>query len=166
MLTDKAAIAANRFGLGARPRDVTPIGRDPVPWLEAQLAAVPAAAPTAPTAPAARPASATVLAEVRDLQLVRQLVQRQNAQRRGAQPPAQPSQQPSQPPARRRAAQAQPERRAGGAAATPAVDADAVRDFATFVREQYATQVAERRRRAIETDAPFVERLMHFWSNH
>src|SRR5690606_26670618 len=32
--------------------------------------------------------------------------------------------------------------------------------------EQYAAQVAERYRHAIETDAPFVERLVHFWSNH
>src|SRR5205823_371194 len=33
MLTQNAAIAANRFGLGARPRDAAAIGSDPKGWL-------------------------------------------------------------------------------------------------------------------------------------
>ena len=156
MLTDKAAIAANRFGLGARPRDVAPIGRDPVPWLEAQLAAPAAASP-------AQRASAAVLAEARDLQLVRQAMQRRAAQARGSQEQPRQQQRARRPQAERQAAAARGER---NAAATPAVDAEAVRDFAAFMREQYAAQAAERYRRAIETDAPFVERLVHFWSNH
>ena len=36
-----AAIAANRFGLGARPGDLAPIGGDPVGWLSAQLGGTP-----------------------------------------------------------------------------------------------------------------------------
>ena len=34
-----SAIAANRFGLGARPGELERIGSDPVGWLGAQLAA-------------------------------------------------------------------------------------------------------------------------------
>jgi uncharacterized protein (DUF1800 family) len=38
-----SAIAANRFGLGARPGDLMRIGSDPVGWLEAQLEGTPPA---------------------------------------------------------------------------------------------------------------------------
>ena len=42
-----AAIAANRFGLGARPGDLTAIAEDPQGWLRAQL---PGGAPLMETA--------------------------------------------------------------------------------------------------------------------
>jgi uncharacterized protein (DUF1800 family) len=163
MLTDQAAIAANRFGLGARPQDAALVGREPAAWLEAQLTAPPAttAPPPAQTAANARraraagrepaassvqakPASAAVLAEARDLRLVRQVAQRQAPRRNAAAGASRP----------------------GNAATQPAVDVEAVRDFAAFIRDHYNAQVAERHRRAIETEAPFVERLVHFWSNH
>jgi uncharacterized protein (DUF1800 family) len=48
----------------------------------------------------------------------------------------------------------------------PGIDAEAIRDFARFVRDHYVEQTDERHRRALETDAPFVERLVHFWTNH
>ena len=41
MLADSAAIAANRFGLGARPGDLAAIGGDPRNWLRAQLRGAP-----------------------------------------------------------------------------------------------------------------------------
>ena len=47
MLSSSAAIAANRFGLGARPQDGAAIGNDPRGWLDAQLTAA-AKAPGAP----------------------------------------------------------------------------------------------------------------------
>ncbi len=34
------------------------------------------------------------------------------------------------------------------------------------MREHYVEQIDERHRRAIETERPFVERLVHFWANH
>ena len=37
-MTEQAIIAANRFGLGARPGDIASIGSDPRGWLEGQLA--------------------------------------------------------------------------------------------------------------------------------
>ena len=41
MLTQNAAIAANRFGLGARPGDAAAIGSDPKGWLERTLLDMP-----------------------------------------------------------------------------------------------------------------------------
>jgi uncharacterized protein (DUF1800 family) len=134
MLKPEAAIAANRFGLGARPGDTGLIGNDPKDWLLRQLEAPRASAP-----PANPPASAQVLAQIRDLRVVRQTV----AQRRvGARP-----QDRSPPP-------------------PPVIDEQAIREFGSYLREQYIAQTTERHRLAIETDRPFVERLVHFWSNH
>src|SRR6185503_9106812 len=136
MLTPQAAIAANRFGLGARPGDAGRMGRDPRGWLAAQLEGARAGSP-----PSSPPASAHVLAEVRDLRIARQIA----AQAR-ADLTQQP--QPTAPPA------------------SPGIDRQAIREFGAYVREHYVEQTADRYRRAIETDRPFVERLVHFWSNH
>jgi uncharacterized protein (DUF1800 family) len=138
MLTIEAAIAANRFGLGARPRDAARIGRDARGWLLAQLErsddAVPSAGP---------PASARVLGEVRELRVVRQAAAQARANLR--RPPNATA--PTPPP-------------------SAGIDREAVREFGSFIRESYALQTAERHRLAIETERPFVERLVHFWSNH
>ena len=66
MLTQEAAIAANRFGLGARPGDAAAIGNDARGWLLEQLEAPRAARP-------APPASAQVLVEARELRAARQV---------------------------------------------------------------------------------------------
>jgi len=141
MLNLKAAIAANRFGLGARPGDATRIGTDPESWLLHQIDA-----PRGSVQPAGPPKSAQVLAELRDLRVVRQAVaQRQaNPRPQNRTPPTAPT-----PPA-----------------SPSGVDEQAIREFGTFLREQYITQTTERHRLAIETDRSFVERLVHFWSNH
>ncbi len=133
MLTKEAAIAANRFGLGARPGDARAVGADAQGWLLAQLD-VPAAAPSA-----GAPESARVLAEVRELRVARQIAAQARA---NLVPPAEP-----QPP-------------------SAGIDAQAIREFGDFIREHYVAQTAERHRLAIETQRPFVERLVHFWSNH
>src|SRR5262245_33796196 len=145
MLTIRAAIAANRFGLGARPSDENLIGDDAPDWLEDQLAAAARAA-----APALDPpASALVLQGLRDTRIARQVAQNARAAAQGSPP----NRRPAAPPP------------AGGAEspqqvqqALPGIDAEAIRDFARFVRDHYAEQVDERHRRAIETDEPFVER--------
>jgi uncharacterized protein (DUF1800 family) len=49
---------------------------------------------------------------------------------------------------------------------TPGIDEQAIREFGAFVRQRYVEQTAERHRLALTTDRPFVERLVHFWSNH
>jgi uncharacterized protein (DUF1800 family) len=135
MLTKDAAIAANRFGLGARPGDGRAIGSDPEGWLLAELDR-PAAVP-----PAGTPESARVLAEARDLRAVRQVTEqvRANVTRRddSAAPPP-----------------------------SPRIDEQAIRELGQFIRERYVAQTVERHRRALETDRPLLERLVHFWSNH
>ena len=135
MLTKDAAIAANRFGLGARPGDARVIGSDAQGWLKKQLEHPPSSPPTG------APESARVLGEVRELRVARQVAQqaRANVARRDATDPPAPA---------------------------PGIDQQAIREFGTFVREHYVAQTAERHRLAIETDRPFAERLVHFWSNH
>jgi len=142
MLTQNAAIAANRFGLGARPRDAALIGSDPKGWLEEQVSSAKQSAPAQPNPPE----SALVLQKLRDLEAVRQAA------------------------AQARAAAGQPKKAASGdngtPAASPGIGEDAIKQFGQFSREHYLAQVNERHRRAIETDQPFIERLVQFWSNH
>jgi uncharacterized protein (DUF1800 family) len=143
MLTQDAAIAANRFGLGARPRDAAAIGSDPKGWLEDQIASAKRSAPTQPSPPE----SALVLQKLRDLEAVRQAA------------------------AQARASAGQPKKAAaaggnGAATASPGIGEEAIKQFGQFSREHYLEQVNERHRRAIESDQPFIERLVQFWSNH
>jgi uncharacterized protein (DUF1800 family) len=135
MLTKDVAIAANRFGLGARPGDARMIGDDPRGWLAAQVAAPRGGAPAA-----GQPESARVLAAVRELRAARQVA---------AQVRANLLQPPNQPPP-----------------TSPGIDEAAIREFGAFMREHYLAQTAERHRQALRTEEPFVERLVHFWSNH
>jgi uncharacterized protein (DUF1800 family) len=135
MLTAAASIAANRFGLGARPGDGKLIGDDPRGWLAAQLEPERAAAK-----PAGSPASAQALIEARELRAARQAAAqvRANFQTRPGDAP---------PP-------------------SPGIDEQAIREVGQFVREHYMAQADERHRLAIDAERPFVERLVHFWSNH
>jgi uncharacterized protein (DUF1800 family) len=142
MLTQNAAIAANRFGLGARPRDAVAIGSDPKGWLEDQIASAKRSAPTQ----SSPPESALVLQKLRDLEAVRQAA------------------------AQARANAGQPKKAAaagsGAATASPGIGEEAIKQFGQFSREHYLEQVNDRHRRAIESDQPFIERLVQFWSNH
>jgi uncharacterized protein (DUF1800 family) len=57
----------------------------------------------------------------------------------------------------------------GAAPAEPAKTADQLvmrRDFAQDVQALYRQAVQARAQSALETQAPFVERMVHFWSNH
>src|SRR5919108_6598151 len=104
MLTREVAIAANRFGLGAKPGDAQRIGRDARGWLLSQLE------PQRDTTRSVeRPASAAVLVETRELRLARQI--RQQARANLAQQPGTTTPQPA-----------------------PSVDAQAIREFGAFVR--------------------------------
>ncbi len=148
MLSLTAAIAANRFGLGARPQDGAAIGNDARGWLDAQLTAAAKAVVTPKTE---QPASASVLMKFRDLRVARQAA----AQFRASFAP----EQRTPPPANTQDSGETPPK-------SPGIDEQAIKEFREFVRENYVGQVNERHRRAIESDTPFVERLVHFWSNH
>ena len=113
----KAAIAANRFGLGARPGELARIAR-PETWLLDQLQG-----PSAmPAELSALPDSASVFVEVRDLRRDQREAQRNDEQ--------------------------------------------VVVRYGRWVREHYVAQAAARYRSASQTEFPFHERLVHFWSNH
>jgi uncharacterized protein (DUF1800 family) len=45
-------------------------------------------------------------------------------------------------------------------------DEDVVKKYGRWARRNYVEQTAARYRHAVETDQPFHERLVHFWSNH
>ncbi|WP_427913387.1 DUF1800 domain-containing protein [Ramlibacter sp. MMS24-I3-19] len=113
-----AAIALNRFGLGARPDEAAPA--DPQGWLLQQLERW----EPLPPAWAAQPRSAMVVTD---------LVDEQRAAR-----------QQSDPQARQAAQQA----------------------YRRAARDRYVSAVGARVQSALDTATPFVERLVHFWSNH
>lgn len=119
MSIEKAVIAANRFGLGARPYDLDRIARNPEQWLLGQLNGP----SKLPDTIRRLPDSAAVLVEVQALR------REQRAMKQ-------------------------------------ADDTDIVKSYGKLVRRHYMEQTAARYRTAAESDTPFHERLVHFWSNH
>jgi uncharacterized protein (DUF1800 family) len=119
----ESVIAANRFGLGARPGELSRIDGNPQGWLLDQLQGP----SRLPEEIRALPDTASVLVEVQE---VREM--------------------------RRDAKQAE----------TDDPSPDVVQKFGAVVRRHYLAQTNARFRAATQTDFPFHERLVHFWSNH
>ncbi len=121
MITVQAVIAANRFGLGARPGELDEISRDHEGWLLAQLGS--------DTQPALRElrSSAEILREFQRLQRLSREARRSDGEER-----AEAAQQA----------------------------------YRSFIRTEYQSQATRRYELAAVTDAPFRERLVHFWTNH
>jgi uncharacterized protein (DUF1800 family) len=117
-----AAIAANRFGLGARPGDLSSIGTDPRAWLAQQLRG---GDPALPASIGPLKASWQTLAEIIDLR--------------------------------------QERREAKG---KPADEAAILAKLPQLMRPVYIDEATARFRAGVATDRPFVERLVHFWTNH
>ena len=145
-----ASIAANRFGLGGLPGDMP--GIDPRDWLRRQLSAY----EPRPQPIAALPATAQIAGELAEyFERLREIRQRNGGPRR--RPAATPPQMTMQP---------TPDEAMSGKddAQDPAAEA---RRFARRQgRDHYAGAVAARTNVALTSPAPFVERLVHFWSNH
>jgi len=118
----KAVIAANRFGLGARPGELHQVASAPKPWLIDQLQGP----PRLPAELRSLGNSASVLVEVQDVR------RSQRQARKDADEPA----------------------------------PDIVERYGRVVRKHYLQQAAARYRAAAQSDTPFYERLVHFWSNH
>ncbi|HEX7081256.1 MAG TPA: DUF1800 domain-containing protein [Gammaproteobacteria bacterium] len=138
-----SAIAANRFGLGARPGELDRIAGDPRGWLAAQLE------PPAPTLSGAGLRSAAgVLAET----LARRRADRAKRLGRTAEDP---------PGAEGRSSEARP-----GADASEERDPARTAARGGSARAAYAAEVDARFRHAVATDRPFLERLTQFWTNH
>jgi uncharacterized protein (DUF1800 family) len=120
-----AAIALNRFGLGARPDDAIPT--DPKRWLIDQFARF----DLRPTAFAALDDAGTTVKNYK----LEQQANRQMAKTQGDK-------------------DAKTELKAGR------------QDFRQDVQALYREGVQARADSALATEAPFVERMVHFWSNH
>jgi uncharacterized protein (DUF1800 family) len=147
MTTTEAAIAANRFGFGARPGDLARLGSSARAALLAQVDGGPPL-----LSDPALPSSRALLARAAEL--------------REAPRPAQGKRDDAANGAG--AGSAGNANATGATAATPPAD-QAVK-IAKLVRETfqpaYVADVAARTRLAITTDRDFLERLVHFWSNH
>jgi uncharacterized protein (DUF1800 family) len=150
-----AAIAANRFGLGARPGELALIGGNGHDWLRSQL---PGAAPLLTSAELR--SSTQILAQA--LELRREI---QAARRAGARTDT-----PGD--AANTARAGAPSRAGNGAANTssgPVEDAAAnaaQQKLPQFLRPIYVSEVTARLAHAVSAERPFVERLTQFWSNH
>ncbi|WP_242126625.1 DUF1800 domain-containing protein [Sphingobium sp. Sx8-8] len=126
-----AAVALNRFGLGARPGDS--VTGDPQRYLLAQFERY-------------DPAPAAFMQLPEAGLLVQNYQAEQRAMRQAAPPPTD-----------------------GKDGATPARTPEqqaARRDYVQEVRGLYRQAVQARTLSALATEAPFVERMVHFWSNH
>lgn len=157
----EAAIAWNRFGLGAR-RDESPHG-DPRRWLLDQIDAY---RPSPPPV-AAAPTSAAVAADLASYQAERRMIRQQApagamAARSASSPAMTPA--PATPPAMT----AEPMAAAPTTAMSPVRDAqqEARRIARRAGQDHYVDLIGARTLAALTTPTPFAERLVHFWSNH
>ncbi|WP_326524756.1 DUF1800 domain-containing protein [Sphingomonas sp.] len=145
-----AAIALNRFGLGARPGE--PVPGDPRRWLVDQFDRYRPRSPQLASAPTALDAG-------------RQLVEYQQA-RQGlrAERREMPAMEGAASPANRRPAGP---RQVAAQEAEPVSDAErAAMAMRRVGRQLYTDSIGLRMNAALTTPAPFVERLVHFWANH
>ncbi len=135
--TIESAVAANRYGLGARPGELADVARDPRRWLDAQLTG----GPPLLNDPQLR-GSADILSEAFEIQRERRAARTARVSENTA-------------------------REASGVHETSGVrDASGVMKLGQFYRPIYVAEVTARLRMAIDTDRPFVERLTRFWTNH
>jgi uncharacterized protein (DUF1800 family) len=130
------SIAANRFGLGAKPGELAQIGSHPLDWLGAQLAG----SPPLLTSPELR-SSAETLARGLDVRRELRAAKRAAAADRTA--PADGEDTPSQ-----------------------ANAVAALMKIGQVYRPVYISEASARFREGVTTNRPFVERLVYFWTNH
>ena len=156
----EAAIAMNRFGLGARSGEAPPT--DARRWLTEQIDHY---RPVPPSI-AAAPTSAAVAVDLAAYQAEQRRIRQSQGPRAGNRAEARVTGDP--------AMAAMPAPAMSGAmpamdmAASPGRDAQQeARQFARrAAQERYAGLVGARTVAAITSGVPFAERLVHFWSNH
>lgn len=142
-----STIALNRFGLGARPAD--PVPSEPKAWLLSQLGSF----QPRPQVIASVPNRAEVIGQLAQL---REQQRMDRAERPKVQQASlvtgmpQPSGDMTISTEPKRAAILDPEKKA----------------LRQAIRADYVTMTGARLSSALTTDAPFVERLVHFWANH
>lgn len=137
------AIAQDRFGLGAHPDQR--VEGDPRDWLMAQMLRY----DPAPAVIAAEPSSEEMLARIADYRRERGQM-REDAKQRQAE--AQPAESMSS--------------ENMSSEGEPMVEEAPQAASRRQLRVAYATGATARVSSALSTDAPFVERMVHFWANH
>ena len=147
MLARKGAcIACNRFGLGTRPGELD-LAADPSRWLREQLAGGPVLLSSGPDGE--RLASTReILAGLQPIVKALRELRKQRAEA---------------------AADAAPDMGGANGSSASSVGAEAQAVFMRlpqYLRPFYQADVSARLHAAATTDRPFVERLVHFWSNH
>jgi uncharacterized protein (DUF1800 family) len=146
-----AAIAANRFGLGARPGELRDVGADARGWLIAQLKGPPPVLQDSGLR-----SSESVLVETMNLR--REQRETPAAKRAADAAPSQGN------------ATREPTDAAASAERDESVprkaDAQALLKLPQLYRPIYVADATSRLRHAVATDRPFIERLTQFWTNH
>jgi uncharacterized protein (DUF1800 family) len=132
-----SAIAANRFGLGARPDELAAIGGSGPDWLRAQLDG-----PAPDISGNGLQSSASILAQIYDLRSTIRAARR-SGRRNGTESAS---------------------TAAAGAGSEAAIGA--FKKLGQVIRPIYVAEAGARLRQSVATDRPFVERLTQFWSNH
>ncbi|VVT04450.1 conserved hypothetical protein [Sphingomonas sp. EC-HK361] len=154
------SIALNRFGYGLRSGEAAP--SDGKAWLLGQFARY----DPKPDAIANAPTTAGVAADLAAYFREQQAMRRANRQGMGGQPPQTPAQPQPQ------AMVPAPDMAALALGARPAKPARSdemkqARQFAARAnRLDYAAGVGARAATTLASDTPFMERMVHFWSNH
>ncbi|HTE39932.1 MAG TPA: DUF1800 domain-containing protein [Steroidobacteraceae bacterium] len=149
-MTTSAVIAVNRFGLGAKPGEISRAQADPRAWLRAQIRG----ARAVPESIATLPSSQAIFGEYTEAIGLRR--DRRRAQR-DSQMAATDSTRGDTGDDRQVDAQGEP----------PVPSAEAVaQGIRQVLAPKYQQQVAARYQFAATTDEPFRERLIHFWTNH
>jgi uncharacterized protein (DUF1800 family) len=153
---DPAAIALNRFGLGARPSDMPP--RDPRAWLTGQFAAW----DPKPATIAQVPSRSTVVED-----LAQYIEQQRTDRQNGATP------QPRRARPGENVVGSVMDGQANstsmttpGADPTAGLPPSAAQFLRRGLRGNYQVMNAARLNAAVASETPFVERLAHFWANH
>ncbi|HXH16467.1 MAG TPA: DUF1800 domain-containing protein [Sphingomonas sp.] len=161
-----SSIALNRFGLGARPGDTIP--GDPAQWVLAQCEAFdarPAAIASAPSTASVSVGLASYFAELKTLRA--QFGPRMGRPKAAVGPQMAPPPSMDMPaPGAAMAVVNPPAAPSDGGDAGALARQDARQRAGKRSREDYGAAVAARTIAALTTDAPFVERLVHFWANH
>jgi len=149
---DKAltsAIAANRFGLGARPGELAAIGGAGPDWLRSQLDG-----PAPQITDERLQSSASILARIYDL---RRTI-------RAARTHALDDHNTAVGDGGTGAADDGNVGQRGTAASAAAIGA--FKKLPQLIRPIYLAEAGARFRESVATDRPFIERLTHFWANH
>jgi uncharacterized protein (DUF1800 family) len=136
-----SAVAANRFGLGARPGELAHIGNQPREWLRAQLAGNPPLIIDSELHSSAETLS-------RGLEARRELRDAKRAATAG------------------RDAAAKDTTADEDSSAAQASAVAALVKIGQIYRPVYITEARARFREGVSTDRPFIERLTYFWANH